>query len=284
MGGTARCHDGRVSEPTSADTAPVPPNGGDDRPSPDEVVRSPLWSRWQEPAPADLSERGVELRRLADSMRRIMQRLVGTAAPIDQIVEAADRLAEVALVFDELESSGTIYEGFNEVTLAGGDRFASFEHSPFIGLANPLSPPIRLREADGRVHGQVVFGSAYEGPPGCVHGGYIAGAFDEVLGATQTLSGNPGMTGTLTVRFRSPTPLHTDLQFVGELVRVEGRKIFTQAELFAGERLCAEADGIFISMVPGRFQALKAQRDAAESARLSSGSGADETTGPPGSG
>ena len=102
------------------------------------------------------------------------------------------------------------------------------------------------------------FGSAYEGPPGCVHGGYIAGAFDELLGATQSLSGNPGMTGRLTVHYRSPTPLHTDLRMHGELEKVEGRKIFTHGSLFApetdgGERLCAEAEGLFISIDFGRF-------------------------------
>ncbi len=256
-----------VNDPTPVPPR-VPPTGGADRPDPDEVVRSPLWSRWQEPPISALTTRQVEMRRLADSMRIIMERLVGTAAPTEEIVEAADRLSKVALVFEQLQSSGTIYEGFNEATLAGGDPHASFEHSPFIGLANPLSPPIRLREEDGKVRGTVVFGSAYEGPPGCVHGGYIAGAFDEVLGATQTLSGNPGMTGTLTVKYRSPTPLHTALDFVSELQRVEGRKIYTHAELFAGERLCAEADGLFISMEPGRFQALKSLRDAAENARL----------------
>ena len=31
------------------------------------------------------------------------------------------------------------------------------------------------------------FGAAYEGPPGSVHGGIIAAAFDEVLGMTQSL-------------------------------------------------------------------------------------------------
>ena len=36
-----------------------------------------------------------------------------------------------------------------------------------------------------------------------------------VLGAAQTFSGAPGMTGTLTIRYRKPTPLHTDLRFEG---------------------------------------------------------------------
>ena len=44
----------------------------------------------------------------------------------------------------------------------------------------------------------VTFGSAYEGPPGCVHGGYVAAAFDEMLGFVQSLGGNPGMTARLT--------------------------------------------------------------------------------------
>jgi acyl-coenzyme A thioesterase PaaI-like protein len=128
-----------------------------------------------------------------------------------------------------------------------------------------------LQEIDGKVHGRVVFGSAYEGPPGCVHGGYVAGAFDEVLGATQSLSGAPGMTGTLTVRYRSPTPLRSELHFIGELTKVEGRKIFTEGRLYAGERLCAEAEGLFISIDPAKFVELKRQRDAMEAERAEAG-------------
>ena len=136
-----------------------------------------------------------------------------------------------------------------------------------MGRANPLAPPIRLQEIEGKVHGRVIFGSAYEGPPSCVHGGYVAGAFDEVLGATQSLSGAPGMTGRLTINYRSPTPLHTELHFIGVLTKVEGRKIFTEGQLFAGDRLCAEAEGLFISINPEKFIELKRARDEFEAGR-----------------
>jgi acyl-coenzyme A thioesterase PaaI-like protein len=242
---------------------PVSPGGS----SPAEARRSALYSRWQEPPVSEMDTRRVEMRRLADSMRIIIERLVATAAPTEAIIEAADQLARVALTFDHLRE-GTRYEGFAEAANAGGDPHASFEHSPFIGRANPLAPPIYLQEIEGKVHGRVVFGSAYEGPPGCVHGGYVAGAFDEVLGATQSLSGAPGMTGTLTIVYRSPTPLHTELRFIGELLRVEGRKIFTRGELYAGERLCAEAEGLFISVGVEKFAELKAHRERSEQARL----------------
>ncbi len=53
------------------------------------------------------------------------------------------------------------------------------------------------------------FDWAYEGPPTCVHGGVIAEVFDEVLGAANIVAGVRAMTGTLTVRYRKPTPLNT---------------------------------------------------------------------------
>ena len=103
------------------------------------------------------------------------------------------------------------------------------------------------------------FGSAYEGPPGCVHGGYVAGAFDELLGATQSLSGAPG----------HDRPAHRQLPLAhaaahraahasASSTAVEGRKIFTNGWLYAPsptarERLCAEAEGLFISIDFGRF-------------------------------
>jgi acyl-coenzyme A thioesterase PaaI-like protein len=95
-----------------------------------------------------------------------------------------------------------------------------------------------------------------------VHGGWIAAAFDEVLGFTQSLTGHPGMTGTLTIRYRRPTPLHTELRFRGRVDRVEGRKIFTSATLHAGADLCAESDGIFVRVDFERFAELAKQRAA----------------------
>ena len=139
-----------------------------------------------------MTERRVAMRDVAGSMRSIIDRLVATAAPTELIVEMVDQLAAIADQLDDWPH-GTLYEGFAEAANAGADPHAMFEHSPFIGRANPLAPPIApAARSTATLEGQVCFGSAYEGPPGCVHGGYIAGAFDELLGATQSLSGNPG--------------------------------------------------------------------------------------------
>lgn len=221
---------------------------------------SPEWARRiNEIGEMDPSPRRAELIRLSEAVRGVLHRLVQTSAPVPLIAEAADRIEEVAALLAE-HSTASMYEGFAESANAG-EPFGFFDHSPMLGRANPLAPPIELRLEDGRMIGRATFGAAYEGPPGCVHGGYVAAAFDEVLGSTQSLSGAPGMTGRLTVHYRSPTPLHTELRFEGELVSVTGRKILTKGELFAGDVLCAEAEGLFISINFSKFAELKERRE-----------------------
>ena len=205
----------------------------------------------------------VQKRRLAAAMRQVIGRLVESDAPEDELRTAADaleRYAERLAGHERLKR----YEGFGESANAG-DVGAFFDQSPMIGLANPLAPPITLaKTGDRSAEGWVTFGSAYEGAPGCVHGGFVAAAFDEVLGFVQSLSGSPGFTGTLTVRYRNPTPLHTELRFQCELLHTERRKIFTEGRMLAGDLLCAEAEAIFVSAKPGKFDDLMKKRQQLE--------------------
>lgn len=201
-------------------------------------------------------------RRLAFAMRAVIDRLVVSDAPEAELKRAADALELYAEQLDGHPKSHK-YEGFAEAGPAG-DTAAFFDQSPIIGLSNPLSPPVEVRAdlAARRVTGEVTFGSAYEGPPGCVHGGWVAAAFDEVLGYANSLSGSPGMTARLTVNYRRPTPLHTPLRFEAQLDRVEGRKIYVTGQVYAQDELTAEADGLFVSVQPEKFRGLLEKRAA----------------------
>ena len=133
-----------------------------------------------------------------------------------------------------------------------------FPTSPVIGLANPVAPPVRVAVVEGEggrpeIAGRANFGYAYEGPPTCVHGGVIAETFDEVLGAANIVAGNPAMTGTLTVRYRKPTPLQHRPPGRGALARADGRKVHTWGGIYPGDVLTAEADGIFIEVGPAQM-------------------------------
>lgn len=165
---------------------------------------------------------------------------------------------------------GSDSEAENAVSHSGpadsteSEWFAFFDQSPLSGLSNPLSPPLVLSydPADsGRLQGHVNFGTAYEGPPGFVHGGYVAAVFDELLGATQSLSGTQGMTAHLGIDYRSPTPLGQDLVMHGWVEGIEGRKIRSRATIHAGDLLCAEAAALFIALDPGEFKKLLDARD-----------------------
>lgn len=217
-------------------------------------------------AATEPTPRRAEVRRLADAARRVLHGLVLTDADEADLRDAADRLEAVATLFDR-SSIRSIYEGFAE-SANSGDPHGFFDHSPMIGRANPLAPPIVLRQVDDvTMEGVATFGPAYEGPPGCVHGGYVAAAFDEVLGSAQSLSGQPGMTARLVVHYRSPTPLGAEVQLVGRYDRVEGRKVFATGTLHAGDRLCAEAEGLFVSIDSEKFAALVQAREEQRSAR-----------------
>jgi acyl-coenzyme A thioesterase PaaI-like protein len=223
----------------------------------------PIAPHWGDATKAWGQEAWEQKRRLARAMRLVIERLVPSNAPEGELRRAADALERYA---EQLRSHPRLknFHGYAESANAG-DVGAFFDQSPMIGLANPLAPPITIGRAGERsAVATVRFGSAYEGPPGCVHGGFVAAAFDEVLGFVQSLGGNPGMTARLTVQYRRPTPLHTDLRFEAELERIEGRKIFTRGRVLANGEVTAEAEGLFVSVDRARLQELLEQRQQRE--------------------
>lgn len=249
---------GRPARPSATDAGgAVPPTAGY------EGSKMSPASRLESAAPQEMSPRRRRLRRMADATRGVIDATVATGAP-DEVVNAATERLEEALALLEPYRSERFYYGLREAANAGEHLDGIFDGSPLFGIANPLVPPLTMEVDGGRVIARVRFGQAYEGPPTCVHGGYVAAAFDEVLGGAQSLSGSAGMTGTLTVRYESPTPLHEDLVIVGEMVGTERRKIFTEGRMLAGDRVTATAKGTFISLTPGGFIEALAERRAAE--------------------
>jgi acyl-coenzyme A thioesterase PaaI-like protein len=120
--------------------------------------------------------------------------------------------------------------------------------SPLVGEVNAVAPPFTWEMVDGRMRARGAFGATHEGPPGYVHGGWVALAFDEALGITNVASGHPGMTARLTIRYRKPTPLHTDLVLDAHIEKVEGRRVHTVGRLLDGDTVTAEAEGVFVNI------------------------------------
>jgi hypothetical protein len=189
-----------------------------------------------------------ERARLAEAVRRAIDVVMTVEdATVEQMVAAAESIetATAALAGPRLVDS----DGLRR-TSRDRNHGDYLPRSPIVGESSPLAPPIAWEWQPPNIIGRVVFGAAYEGPPSYVHGGVIALAFDEMLGMANIASGHPGMTGTLTVRYRRPTPLYREVVFDAWVVKVEGRRISTIGTLSCDGVLCAECEGLFIQPRP----------------------------------
>jgi hypothetical protein len=195
------------------------------------------------------------LEQLAAAIRRISAVAVGRPLEDAVLFDAAGVLGGIA---DSLEAQAPDRKRPRRQPTAAMEPDDLFSTSPIIGRCNPVAPPAELWAVDGEngvreIRGRVIFGYPYEGPPTCVHGGVIAELFDEMLGAANIIANQAGMTGTLTVRYRQPTPLLAPLDLVARCTGTERRKVFTWGGIYHDGELLAEADGIFIAMEPGRM-------------------------------
>jgi hypothetical protein len=197
-----------------------------------------------------------------EERRRVAQRLRDLAREITT-ADADDReFATVAEALGELRDQLAHYPRI-EFQVGGlhtkdhaakrSGREPAYDRDPLIGLSNPLAPPLVRSGGLDVNEWEVTFGDAYGGHPSLVHGGYVAAILDHVLGVAASSTGSAAMTGTLTTRFRKPTPLNTRLRCVGAVDRTEGRKVFCSAELSADGTTLADAHGVYFRVEPDRY-------------------------------
>ena len=121
------------------------------------------------------------------------------------------------------------------------------------GRSHPCSPELRWQEASNRITGTVKFGQAFEGPPGHVHGGWVAGVLDHLMGMTHVRTGHPGMTGGLSVRYLKPTPLNQVIEVSAQATELDDKRTEVKAEMRFGETTTAKAEAIFVRVDREKF-------------------------------
>lgn len=81
------------------------------------------------------------------------------------------------------------------------------------------------------LHSQFTVTAAHQGAPGLAHGGILAAAFDEALGAAVgNLVQRPAVTGKLETDFVRPVPVGSTLLITTRVDGVAGRKLYVSAE------------------------------------------------------
>jgi acyl-coenzyme A thioesterase PaaI-like protein len=189
---------------------------------------------------------------LTDATRRVIEQVRSTRAPLAELEAARAALDDVVRRLAPHRHTGR----HAQADLLGGmgrfgetdDPMEYFPYSPLIGPGNPIALPVEFRFEAGIVRGRATFTAPYCGPPEHVHGGVVAAVFDELLGTVNVANGLGAMTGTLTVRYRKPVPLHAEIRMEGRPAGVDGRKVYAEGTMWHGETLLAEAEGIFIQI------------------------------------
>ena len=186
-----------------------------------------------------------ELVALAERARDLSARLLRVHEGDHEAVRRACRAVEGAL--DEL---ATIASDANTPRILGATEPAQTRPYYFPGNLEPrvhvAHPWMTAEPVEGGRVGRVRFELIHEGPPGCVHGGFIAWFFDQAFGQHVVASAIGGPTHRLEVTFRRPTPILRELDYALSTERVEGRKYFANAQLRDGDVVLAEAAALFV--------------------------------------
>jgi acyl-coenzyme A thioesterase PaaI-like protein len=96
----------------------------------------------------------------------------------------------------------------------------------------------------------------HQGAPGLAHGGVIAAAFDEALGALQVFLGEPAVTASLQTEFRRPVPTGSVLHLECRVDGREGRKLWVSGDAHLGAPdgpIVAQGKGLFVVVTPEHF-------------------------------
>ena len=193
-------------------------------------------------------------REFAAQLRQLCELAVTADVPAAQLSLYSTQLREQAEALSSLPMRRGKMAHINASEDVDGERFrreldiVNHELSVLTGPVNPLAAPLNLWFEGDKVHGRATMGWRYEGPPGCVHGGFVAALFDHFLGAGQLLASQAGPTGTLKVRYSRPTPIDCELELLGWVESEQGRKNSLRGEMRANGVLTASCEGLFIAI------------------------------------
>ena len=91
------------------------------------------------------------------------------------------------------------------------------------GRGNPASVGVTNSATEDGAISRARFGSDHQGAPGLVHGGLLAVLLDEAMGSVPHDGAGIRLTTDMTVRYRRPTPIDTDLVCRARVADVSNR-------------------------------------------------------------
>jgi hypothetical protein len=168
-----------------------------------------------------------------------MRRLTGLLLSLEHDHPAVDAMLAQFSEWERELATAAAPDPTPRIGDGGATKRVYLDHAFDVGAYNPCFPEYTFDDLDAdTASGRVAFPLVYEGPPGLVNGGFLAVFFDCVTQHQSCAARLTGKTRSLTVTFRRPTPILTELRF--DVVRSEsdGRVTSTARLLLDDEVLC----------------------------------------------
>ncbi len=183
---------------------------------------------------------GGEFADLLKATRLVQDLTNGTNPPAEVMREITDQLGEVA-------------NRLKPWTCEESDLIAG-RRQDLPGRGHSMLPAFVVDEqTENSVKGRVRFTTFYLGGNGAVHGGALPLFFDDILGRLSNCGGRSiARTAYLHVNYRHITEIGRELKFDATFEREEGRKRYVTGHLFDRGTLVADAEGLFVMLLPGQ--------------------------------
>jgi acyl-coenzyme A thioesterase PaaI-like protein len=167
------------------------------------MSRAPFEYRTVDMTDEEFAQEQAVYGALTDSLRRLSEVSLRTTVGPEVVLEAQRQVDEITARL----SAEMIPANFGVVVTNSG-HVRGYGNA-VVGLRNPIAPPLQIVQdrVRGGARSEFFLNALYEGPPGKVHGGVLALVLDQIFGEAAAAGGTPGMTGTLTLRYKKPTAL-----------------------------------------------------------------------------
>lgn len=190
--------------------------------------------------------------RLAAATRALNEKLVSTDVNPELAAALTEKIEDLTAELSRAEQVDGLVDMAKRGERGTIDNVMG-ELVAMAGRSHPCSPDLVWQEEPNRITGTVTFGQAFEGPPGHVHGGWVAGVLDHLMGMTHVRTGYPGMTGGLSVRYLKPTPLNQVIQVSAEAREIDDKRTEVKAAMRCGDTTTATAEAIFVRVDRAKF-------------------------------
>jgi hypothetical protein len=183
-----------------------------------------------------------------------LRRLAGQLLSLEHPHPAVDAVIEQVATWENELAAAVAPDARPRIGEDGADTQRVYlAHAFDIGAFNPCFPEYEFDRIDAETAaGRVTFPVVYEGPPGLVHGGFLAVFFDCVIQHQNCATELSGKTRSLNVMFRRPTPILTELRFDISPTQ-EDREVTSTARLLLDDEVLCIGEATTLALSPDKL-------------------------------